>query len=204
MVGIVAGVYVMTSCGTTKNVMAPAVPSQIQAQTSLEGENVQVETTQLQGVEMADAINDDGTDMIKRPFKWYAGIGLADNKQMAIELAQREAYATISRVLNNAVKDEAERGNVANNGRVQQALTSHWQQFSANLTKGCEPFGSTSIKFIPSTRMYEATAKVAIRADRFQQLLNNAGNFKPSDLTGEDLDLFIETNKAIMEAAKGK
>lgn len=204
MMALVACVCVMTSCGTTKNVMAPAVPSQIQAQTSLEGENVQVETTQLQGVEMADAINDDGTDMIKRPFKWYAGIGLADNKQMAIELAQREAYATISRVLNNAVKDEAERGNVANNGRVQQALTSHWQQFSANLTKGCEPFGSTSIKYIQSTRMYEATAKVAIRADRFQQLLNNAGNFKPSDLTGEDLDLFIETNKAIMEAAKGK
>ena len=204
MVALVASVCVLTSCGTKKAAMAPAVASQITTQTSLEGEKVQVETTQLQGVELADAINDDGTDMIKRPFKWYAGIGLADNKQMAIELAQREAYATISRILNNAVKDEAERGNVVNNGRVQQALTSHWQQFSANLTKGCEPFGSTSIKFIPSTRMYEATAKVAIRADRFQQLLNNAGNFKPSDLTGEDLELFIKTNKAIMQAAQAK
>ena len=204
MVALIAGVCVMTSCGTKKAAMYPAVASQIKTQASLEGEDVQVETTQLQGVELADAINDDGTDMIKRPFKWYAGIGLADNKQMAIELAQREAYATISRILNNAVKDEAERGNVVNNGRVQQALTSHWQQFSANLTKGCEPFGSTSIKFIPSTRMYEATAKVAIRADRFQQLLNNAGNFKPSDLTGEDLELFIKTNKAIMQAAQAK
>jgi len=204
MMALVACICVMTSCGSKKAAVAPAVVSQIKTQTSLEGEKVQVETTQLQGIEMADAINEDGTDMIKRPFKWYAGIGLADNKQMAVELAQREAYATISRILNNAVKDEAERGNVANNGRVQQALTSHWQQFSATLTKGCEPFGSTSIQFIPSTRMYEATAKVAIRADRFQQLLNNAGNFKPSDLTGEDLELFIETNKAIMEAAKGK
>ena len=204
MMALVAGVCVLTSCGSKKAAVAPPVASQIKTQTSLEGEKVQVETTQLQGIEKAEALNDDGTDIIMRPFKWYAGIGLADNKQMAIELAQREAYATISRIMNNAVKDEAERGNVANNGRVQQALTSHWQQFSATLTKGCEPFGSTSIKFIPSTRMYEATAKVAIRADRFQQLLNSAGNFKPTDLTGEDLDLFIETNKAIMEAAKGK
>lgn len=204
MIALVA--MVLASCGTKKvaTAPAPAVQSQIKTQTSLEGEKVQVETTQLQGIEMADALNEDGTDMIKRPFKWYAGIGLADNKQMAIELAQREAYATISRILSNAVKDEAERGNVANNGRVQQALTSHWQQFSVSLTKGCEPFGGTSIKFIPSTKMYEVTAKVAIWADRFQQLLNTAGNFKPSDLTGEDLDLFIETNKAIMEAAKGK
>ncbi len=152
---------------------------------------------------MADALNDDGTDMIKRPYKWFAGIGKADNKQVAIELAQREAYATISRVLNNAVLDKAKRTNLGNNGRVQQALTSYWEQVSASVEKACEPFGNTTIEYNPSTRMYEATAKVGIRGDRFNQLLNSAGDFKPSDLSGDELDQFIKANKAIMEAARG-
>ena len=152
---------------------------------------------------MSDALNDDGTDMIKRPYRWFAGIGKADNKQVAIELAQREAYATISRVLSNAVLDQSERGNVANNGRVQQALTSHWKQVSASVEKACEPFGNTTIEYNAATRMYEAIAKVGIRGDRFNQLLNTAGNFKPADLTGEELEQFIQTNKSIMEAAKG-
>jgi len=101
------------------------------------------------------------------------------------------------------VLDQAERGNVANNGRVQQALTSHWKQVSASVEKACEPFGNTTIQYNPSTRMYEVTAKVGIRGDRFNQLLNEAGNFKPADLTGKDLDDFIDTNKSIMEAARG-
>lgn len=194
----------MASCGTTKKVaMAPAVESSRTTTTNLEGDKVTSETVKLTGIEMADAMNDDGTDMIKRPYKWFAGIGKADNKQVAIELAQREAYATISRVLNNAVLDQSERGNVVNNGRVQQALTSHWKQVSASVEKACEPFGNTTIEYNPATRMYEATAKVGIRGDRFNQLLNTAGNFKPSDLTGEDLEQFIQTNKSIMEAARG-
>ena len=202
------------SCGSSKKVttsasytpsgqLRPAVESTITNQTSLEGTQTRVETIKLSGIEMAEALSEDGTQMIQRPYKWYAGIGKADNKQVAIELAQREAYATISRILTNAVKDNAERGNVANNGKVQQALTSHWEQFSASLQKGCEPFGNTSIAYDQSTRMYTATAKIAIRGDRFNQLLNTAGNFKPSDLSGAELDQFIEINKAIMEAAKG-
>lgn len=200
----VAATLLLSSCGTTKQVaMAPAVESTRKTTTSLEGQQVVSETVKLSGIEMADALNDDGTDMIKRPYKWFAGIGKADNKQVAIELAQREAYATISRVLNNAVLDQSERGNVANNGRVQQALTSHWKQVSASVEKACEPFGNTTVEYNPSTRMYEATSKVGIRGDRFNQLLNTAGNFKPSDLTGEELDQFIQTNKSIMEAARG-
>lgn len=194
----------VSSCGTTKQVvMAPAVESTRTTTTSLEGEKVVSETVKLTGIEMADALNDDGTDMIKRPYKWFAGIGKADNKQVAIELSQREAYATISRVLNNAVLDQSERGNVANNGRVQQALTSYWKQVSASVERACEPFGNTTVEYNPSTKMYEATSKVGIRGDRFNQLLNTAGNFKPSDLTGEELEQFIQTNKSIMEAAKG-
>lgn len=194
----------LSSCGTSKKVsLAPAVDSSRSKTTSLEGEQVISETVRLTGIEMAEALNEDGTELTKRPYKWFAGIGKADNKQVAIELAQREAYATISRVLNNAVLDQAERGNVANNGRVQQALTSHWKQVSASVEKACEPFGNTTIEYNPSTRMYEATAKVGIRGDRFNQLLNTAGSFKPADLTGEELEQFIETNRSIMEAARG-
>lgn len=203
----------LVSCGTAKKAssssytvngqLKPAVESTISTATSLEGTQTRVETVKLQGIEMSEALSEDGTQMIKRPFKWYAGIGKADNKQMAIELAQREAYATISRIFTNAVKDEAQRGNVANNGAVQQALTSHWEQFSASLQKGCEPFGNTSIEYDQTTRMYTATSKVGIRGDRFNQLLNTAGNFKPSNLSGTELEQFIEVNKSIMEAAKG-
>ncbi len=200
----VAAAMLLSSCGTTKQAaLAPAVESTRQTTTSLEGAQVTSETVKLTGIEMADALNDDGTDMIKRPYKWFAGIGKADNKQVAIELAQREAYATISRVLNNAVLDKAKRTNLGNNGRVQQALTSYWEQVSASVEKACEPFGNTTIEYNPSTRMYEATAKVGIRGDRFNQLLNSAGDFKPSDLSGDELDQFIKANKAIMEAARG-
>ncbi|MCQ2051324.1 MAG: hypothetical protein MJY74_03880 [Bacteroidaceae bacterium] len=210
---ILVAIVSLVSCGSTKNIssssytssgqLKPAVESTIATGTSLEGTQTRVETVKLQGIEMSEALSEDGTQMIMRPFKWYAGIGKADNKQMAIELAQREAYATISRIFTNAVKDEAERGNVANNGAVQQALTSHWEQFSASLQKGCEPFGNTSIEYDQATRMYTATSKVGIRGDRFNQLLNTAGNFKPSNLSGAELEQFIEVNKSIMEAAKG-
>ena len=194
----------LPSCGSSKKTTnTPAVESTRKTVTSLEGQQVISETVKLTGIEMADALNEDGSDMIKRPYKWFAGIGKADNKQVAIELAQREAYATISRVLNNAVLDQSERGNVANTGRVQQALTSHWKQVSASVQKACEPFGNTTVEYNPTTRMYEATAKVGIRGDRFNQLLNTAGNFKPSDLSGQELEDFIATNKSIMEAARG-
>ena len=72
-----------------------------------------------------------------------------------------------------------------------------------SIQKGCEPFGDVTIEYSPSTRMYSVTAKVAVRGDRFNQMLNNAGNFRPDNLSGEELEQFIETNKAIMEAAKG-
>lgn len=51
--------------------------------------------------------------------------------------------------------------------------------------------------------MYNVTAKVGIRGDRFNEMINSAGNYKPDNLAGEDLEQFIEINKSIMEAAKG-
>ena len=200
---IAIAMIALVSCGSSKSTLKPAVESSISKQTTLEGTKVNVETVKLQGIEMSEALSEDGASIVKVAYKWYAGTGKADNKQVAIELAQREAYATISRIFSNIVKDEAERGNVANNGRVQQALTSHWEQFSTSLQKGCEPFGNTTIEYDQSTRMYNVTAKVGIRGDRFNELLNTAGNFKPTDLSGAELDEFIEVNKSIMNAAKG-
>ena len=202
---VAAFAMLFVSCGTTKVATTPIaeVSKPAQATTNLEGQQVVSETIKLSGIEMADALSDDGTAMIKRPYKWFAGVGNADNKQVAIELAQREAYATISRVLNNAVLDQAGRGNVANNGRVQQALTMHWKQVSSSIQKACEPFGETAIEYNPNTRMYQAVSKVGIRGDRFNQLLTTAGSAKPANLTEEELDQFIQTNKSIMEAAKG-
>ncbi len=191
-------IVALGSCASTKKVELKQ-----ETITSLEGQEVRQETRKMSGVDMAEALNEDGTALIQRPFKWYAGIGKADNKQMAIELAQSEAYATISRVLNNIVETNTERGNLANNGVVQQALTSYWKQVSMSIQNGCEPFGDVMIEYDQSTRMYTVTAKVAIRGDRFNTLLNKAGKHQPENLTGEDLQQFIETNKSIMEAAKG-
>lgn len=193
-------VLMLASCGSHKNVV---VESKIEKDRSLEGEKVVVETTKLYGTEMVESLNEDGTKMVKVPYKWYAGIGKANDKQTAIEMAELEARATISRIIENAVLAESERGTVANNGDVQKALTSHWKQVSTSIQNACEPIGDTRIEYSPSSKMYTVTAKVGIKGERFQQLLNSAGNFKPSNLSGDDLQQFIETNKSIMNAARG-
>lgn len=190
----------LASCGSSKNMV---VESKIDKETTLEGEKVVVETTKLQGIEMVDDLSEDGTKMVKVAYKWYAGIGKANDKQTAIEMAELEARATISRVIENAVKTESERGTVANNGEVQKALTSHWNQISVSIQNACEPFGDTRVEYSQTTKMYTVTQKVGIRGDKFQKMLNNAGNYKPSNLSGKDLEDFIEVNKSIMEAAKG-
>ncbi len=191
---------VIVGCGTAKK---GAVESRIEKGTSLEGEKVMVETVKLQGIDMIDDLSEDGTKMVKVAFKWYAGIGKANDKQAAVEMSELEARANIARIIENAVLAESERGSVMNNGEVQKALTSHWKQVSSSIQNACEPLGDTKIEFSPSTRMYSVTSKVGIRGDRFQQLLNNAGNYKPSNLGGKDLEDFIEANKSIMNAAKG-
>lgn len=196
------GAATMMSCASTK----PTVVSETvtrQPTVSLEGETVNAESIKMQGIEMSESLNEDGTAMVSLPFKWYAGIGKADNKQMAIELAQREAYATISRVLSNAVLDKGKRGDLANTGRVVQTLTSHWEQVSTSLQQGCEPFGNVTVEYSPTTHMYNATAKIAIRGDRFNKMMNTAGAYKPENLSGSELEQFIKVNKSIMEAAKG-
>ena len=103
----------------------------------------------------------------------------------------------------NRILDYARRGNLANNGKVEQALTSYWEQVSKSVQNACEPYGDALVSFRQSTGMYEVTAKVGIRGDKFNQLINSAGSFKPAELSEEELKDFIEINKSIMEAAKG-
>ena len=197
----IACVALLSSCGTTKPVTTNVLSRQ--NATSLEGNKVVVEEIKVHGVEIVETLSEDGTEIIKRPYKWYAGTGTADNKQIAIEMAQSEAYAIISRALNSAVLAESERGALVNNDKVQIALRSHWEQVSTSLIKGCEPFGNVSVEYNPENGMYTATAKVGIRGDKFNALLANAGNFQPSDLSKDELEQFVATNKSIIEAAKG-
>lgn len=197
----IACVALLASCGTTKPTATTTISRY--GATNLEGEKVVVEEVKMQGIEMVESLSDDGAQIIKRPYKWYAGTATADNKQIALEMAQGEAYATISRVLNNAVRAESERGALQNNGAVQIALRSHWEQVSSSLTKGCEPFGTATVEYNPATRMYSVTAKVGIRGDKFNSLLANAGEFRPNNLTESELKEFVEINQAILSAAKG-
>lgn len=190
---------VMVGCSSSRN----AVESRIEKGTSLDGANVVIETTKLQGIDMAESLNEDGTKIVKVAYKWYAGIGKANDKQAAIEMAELEARATISRIIENAVTTNAERGTLINNGDAQKALTTHWQQVSRSIQNACEPYGDTKIEYNQATKMYTVTQKIGMRGDKFQQMLNNAGNFKPAGLSGEALDEFIKVNQDIMKAAKG-
>ena len=70
----------------------------------------------LQGVEQVETLSDDGTSIKKRPYRWFADIAEADNEATAIEMAQLEAYANISRVIENIVTSQAERGTIVVNG----------------------------------------------------------------------------------------
>lgn len=199
MIAFVA--IVMVGCGTSKQAV---VESRIDTHKSLEGETVMMETAKLQGIEMIDDLSEDGLTIVKVAYKWYAGIGKANDKQIAIEIAEREARTTISRVIENLVDDQAKRGALSDEGEVQKTIASYWKQTSQSIQNACEPFGDTKIEYSPTTKMYTATAKVGVRGDKFQQMLKNAGNFKPSNLSGKDLEEFNKANKAIMDAAQGK
>lgn len=76
----------------------------------------------MDGLEMMKSLSSDGTSLVEMPYYWFAGLATADDRQTAIEMAQREAYSTISRVFNNAVMDYAARGTLAVDGKTRKAL----------------------------------------------------------------------------------
>lgn len=170
---------------------------------ALEGGKVMAEENVLTGYEMVEAFNEDGTKLVKVPYKWFAGTAKADDKSMAIEMALSEARAEVSRSILNMVKTESERGALANNGQVQQALKSYWNQVSMSIQNGCEPFGNALVEYDKKTGMYNVRAKVGMRGDLYKKMLNTAGQ-KPTTLTGDDLKAFEEVNASIIKAAKGE
>lgn len=125
LLGMAAIALVFASCGSSKKM---AVQSNIEKQRSLEGEKVVVETTKLTGYDMSEGLSEDGTKLVKIAYKWFAGIGKADDKQTAIEMAELEARTTISRVIEKAVSTNAERSSLVVDGKVAKALKSHWEQ----------------------------------------------------------------------------
>ena len=191
-------VLMLSACGSSKKV------EKVESVKSLEGERVRVENTQVRGLEMADALNEDGTQIIKVPYVWFSGTAKADRKQVAIEMAQGEAYAAVTKEILNAVLTEAERANLANNGAVQQALTQHWKQVSSTVLKGCGPFGDAEVQYSEQTHMYTVRAKVAMRGDQYKKLIQEAGSYKPNNLKGQELEDFIEANHKIMDAVKSE
>ena len=166
-------------------------------------QNTTTRTIKTQGIEMLETLNEDGTDLIRRPYRWFAGMAEADVESLAVEMAQLEAYATVSRVIENAVLAEAQRAAIAVDGNVHKALKSYWQQVSTSIQHACEPFGEAESTLDDSTGLYHVIAKVGIRGDRYVKILDGAANFKPANLGGDDLQQFIDANEAIIDASKG-
>lgn len=169
----------------------------------VKAQNTTKTTLKLNGVEMVETMSDDGMSMVKRPYRWFAGMAEADVQSVAVEMAQLEAYATISRVIENLVTTKAERGTVVVNGKVQQALKSHWEQMSMSIQKACEPFGETEVTYNSEKGMYEVIAKVGIRGDRYVRMLDGAKDAHPDGLNTEETKEFVEINETIIDAAKG-
>ncbi len=152
----------------------------------------------LQGIEMVETLSDDGLRIVKMPFKWFAGYGEADDKQVAIEIAQREAQATVSRLIRNEILDQAAKISVDVNGRVCQALVTSWEQYSHNILIGCEPLGDTEIKYNSCTGMYAVKAKIGIQGDRFKKMMNEYKEKEPDGLSTEECAQFVQINQTIV------
>lgn len=160
-------------------------------------------TLKLQGVEMVETMSADGMSMEKRPYRWFAGMAEADLQSVAVEMAQLEAYAAVSRVIENIVSTKAERATLGVNGHVQKAIKSYWEQMSMSIQHACEPFGDTEVSYNSETGLYEVIAKVGIRGDRYVKLLDGARDTQPEGLSAEEAQAFIEINETIIDAAKG-
>lgn len=166
-------------------------------------QNTVTKTIKTNGVTMVETLNEDGSELIQRPYRWFAGMAEADIESVAVEMAQLEAYAAVSRVIENAVSTNAERSTLTVDGKVSKALKSHWEQMSFSIQKACEPFGESEVTYNDQTGMYYVISKVGIRGDRYVKLLDGAKNAKPEGLDKDELQEFLEINDAIIDAAKG-
>lgn len=199
-VAAVAMAVMFASCASKKDVATSSIEE------GINGREVVVENVASTGVEMAKTLNENGTKLVEVPFKWYSGVGTANDRQTAIEIAQREAYATISRTLLNIVEDEAEKAGIAPNGEVAKGFKNHWVQTSNTIQRGFEPFGENKIEYDPQTKMYTVTAKVGTTGANYMKALKEACNYNFEDLqmTKEEVKQLAEINNSIFEAAQLK
>lgn len=165
--------------------------------------NITKTMLKLQGVEMVETMSANGMSMEKRPYRWFAGMAESDLQSVAVEMAQLEAYAAVSRVIENIVSAKAERATLGVDGRVQKAIKSFWEQMSMSIQHACEPFGNTEVSYNRETGLYEVIAKVGIRGDRYVKLLDGARDTQPEGLSAEEAQTFIDINETIIDAAKG-
>ena len=182
--------------------VSTTVSAQVQRVRDERGHVVYEHNDVVTGFEVAQALSPDGTKLIEMPYKWFAATATADDEQVAIELAQRDAFAIISRVVSNAVYDVSERYATVCNDKVREYVKSYWEQFSQSVIRGCEPFGSVKIDYDPCTRNYTATARVAMRGDRYNKLLGEYEEARPAELTGAEVNIFTEINVAVISILK--
>ncbi len=172
--------------------------------TNMEGDRVVRQELATSGIDMVKVLNEDGTGMVERPYKWYAGFSSMNSKAHAIKYAEMDARNRVANIIQSIVQEQIEGGALANNGKVQEAIRNHWQQLGQSISTGLEPYGNAIVEYNATTQMYDVTVKLGVSGERFQAMLRKAGNFKPSDLQGEELQQFIDVNNSIIEAAKTK
>ena len=163
---------------------------------------------QVAGIEMSNALSEDGTEMIQRPYKWWAGFAEVDKYSTAVSQATSDAYVTVAREFNNMVNMVVERGEITTNGKVVDAVKSYWKQVADKLVKQCEVFGDAETLRYPSEEngnKYLIRAKVALRGDYYIALIDNAAKEAPKKvkgLTPAETKEVLDLNNAILEQAK--
>lgn len=167
-----------------------------------EGTPVKVEAMK---VEKITELTPDGLDTREVAYKYYTGFGQADKKAAAIDYAQRDAINKISNVISVAVKNAAAGKQLSVDGKVLDAIARSWSQVSETLIQGMEPVGEIEYVFNSQTGMYDVTAKMGMRGDRFLQQL---GELKkqvleaplPAGLNADERRNLIEANQEISDA----
>lgn len=165
---------------------------------------------QIAGIEMSNALSEDGTSIIQRPYRWWAGFAIVNDYSAAVRQATEDAYTTVAREFNNMVNSVVERGEITTNGRVVSAVKSYWSQVSEKLVKQCGTFGEAEIIEQPceeNNKMYTVKAKVAIRGDYYITLIENAVKGSPkmiqtNGMTPQEVDEILDLNNAILRQAK--
>ena len=137
----------------------------------------------IEGIELFETLNDDGSAYIRKPYKWYAGFGESDVKSNAVEMAQQDAYSRILHAIDKAVEER--------NGQATQVVRSYWTDASRSVLHDWELM-DTQFTYNNETGMYKVKVKIGIRGDKFLELLKSASNAEPEGLDGGEQKQFID------------